>query len=429
MFLLNLFLIIVVTLNLVNCDKCDINGDLISCDWKNAQFDIKQYFHDLSKQDSKRSYYRFEFTGTIVNGILPEDVFSDYQFAAVFINDLSLTKIHTRAFDNSKVTSFICNCSLVNYEGEFDIYKALNSCENLEWLSINYKADTLHEIPDFAFKSKTLEYIMLHGGYFYKMDQDTNPLGGWNETPLASIASIGHRIIYKCPMLEVFKIRGFHDIQQISPDAFKLNDLERCSVIPGACATIFHMEIINNGLNHIYNHMLDMTSRNVVLNLSDNSITNVDNQFDLFFNNNNDNFVNLQGNSLLCSTINYATWIDIKNKNLTCSTQAIDKSSKNSFEQKFPFLEIVISVIVTLLLTNFAWLIYRFKIYKNIQNMKNENDNERSTGEGSSGTSSRNNYNSQLDSENNWRYYSSNYMSISPSSSSYDSLGSSIFRI
>ena len=431
MLLYNLVLIIIIIFNSVNCDKCDINGDVISCEWKNAQFDIKQYFHDLSKQVNKRSYYRFEFTGTIVNGTLPYDVFSDYQFVVVFINDVSLTKIHTRAFDNSNVYNFACNCSLVNYSGEFDMYQAFNNWQNLSWLKINYQAGTFHEIPDFAFQSKTLGCIMLHGGYFYSMYQDTNPSSGWSETPLASIASIGHRIIYKCPMINIFKIRGFHEMQQISPDALKHNDVERCSAKPGQCATIFYLELINNGLNHIHNSLFDMTSRNVVLNLSDNNITNIDNMFDLFFDNNNKNLVNLQGNSLLCSTLNYTTWTDIENKNLTCSTQTRKKSSKNSVQPKFPLWEIVISVLVTLLLTNFAWLIYRFKIYRIIQNMRNKKNNERTTGEGSLGTSSRNNYisNSQVDSENNWRYYSSNYMSVSPSSNSFNSLDSSIFRI
>jgi hypothetical protein len=146
---------------------------------------------------------------------LPENVFYDLTFDEIVVNNATnLTRIHPNSFNSTvNITKSYRNwdyyaSKLSDDPSKFDLYAALSSLVNLEVISLSLEYNSVHKIPDYAFrdingKQNSLEYIEFNG-YFI-------------------LSSIGNYAFYEIPNLSFIRFNSI-TIENISAHAFDFYD-------------------------------------------------------------------------------------------------------------------------------------------------------------------------------------------------------------
>jgi hypothetical protein len=175
------------------------------------QKELKAISDELS--DEKKHFDMFVLDAPIEE--LPENVFYDLTFDEIVVNNATnLARIHYNSFNSTVNVSksyrnYVYYASkLRNNPPKFDLYAALSSFVNLEVISLSLEYNSVHDIPDHAFrdingKQNNLEYIEFNG-YFI-------------------LSRIGNYAFYDIPNLSFIRFNSI-TIKNISAHAFDFYD-------------------------------------------------------------------------------------------------------------------------------------------------------------------------------------------------------------
>ncbi|CAG2172695.1 unnamed protein product, partial [Oppiella nova] len=152
--------------------------------------------HEL-KADEK-DYLNFMLFNKAVD-VLPANVFADITFQHVELGGKNLTKVHRLAFNGTKDTleSLGTDSPLVDGDGDWDVFKAINHAPNIFF--INFAYTNLTKIPDNALQSHpSLQHIVI----------ELSP----------SLTSIGSNAFKNLTKVESIRIEGY--VKDIGDEAF-----------------------------------------------------------------------------------------------------------------------------------------------------------------------------------------------------------------
>ncbi|CAG2176829.1 unnamed protein product, partial [Oppiella nova] len=155
--------------------------------------------HEL-KADEKDYLFFMQFNDAV--DVLPANVFADITFQNVELDGKKLTKVHRLALNGTQDTlkNLYTHSPLVDGDGDWDVFKAINLAANLYYINLAYT--NLTKIPDNALQSHPS---------LQRIDIALSP----------SLTSIGSNAFKNLTKVESIRIEGY--VKDIGDEAFAVS--------------------------------------------------------------------------------------------------------------------------------------------------------------------------------------------------------------